>query len=1019
MKKNLFLSLIALCLLPVALAAQPEWQSQYAIGKNKLEPHAYVWSYETADALRSGNYEQSPYYMSLNGTWKFHWVKNPDLRPKDFYKPSFYTGGWADINVPGNWERQGYGTAIYVNETYEFDAPLFNFRKNPPLVPYEENEVGSYRRTFTLPADWRDRRIVICCEGVISFYYIWVNGHQLGYNQGSKTPAEWDITDYVKEGENTVALEVYRWSAGAYLECQDMWRLSGIERDVYLYSTPRRFISDYKVTSSLDKQTYKEGLFALEATVEGAATGASTLEYTLEDPSGKTILKKEIPVKSRGLSNFVTFDEQTLPEVKRWSAEHPNLYSLTLALKNDAGQVTHLTGGNVGFRTSEIKDGRFCINGVPVLVKGANRHEHSQLGRTVSRELMEQDIRLMKQHNLNTVRNSHYPTHPYWYQLCDRYGLYVIDEANIESHGMGYGPASLAKDTTWLPAHMDRTRRMYERSKNHPAIVIWSLGNEAGNGVNFERTYDYMKSIERTRPIQYERAEQNYNTDIYCRMYRSVDELLAYARQTEPKVYRPFIMTEYLHAMGNSCGGLREYMEVFETEPIVQGGCIWDWVDQSFREIDADGRWYWTYGGDYGPKNIPSFGNFCCNGLVNAVREPHPHLLEVKKAYQYIKAKLVDSKKLTLSIKNWYDFTNLNAYTLHWQVVGDDGRVIADGTRQVDAAPHATVEVTLGAVRLPADVREAWLNLRWTPVEAAPFIGTDYEVAYDQFPLAGNRNYRAPEAKLSGKVEMDIDPVTGALSSYIYKGEEMLASPVMLSLYRPATDNDNREKVGGAKAWKKVGLDKLTQRALSVKTSARGGRSEVELLNVRNERLGTATFIYTLKKDGALDVQMHFVPDTAVVTSLARVGLTFEMPDAYSRVAYLGRGEHETYIDRNESGRIGVYHTDVERMFHYYVRPQATGNRTDVRWMQLADEAGEGLAFRSDVPFQFSVIPFTDECLDTATHINQLRREGVVTVHLDAEQAGVGTATCGPGVLPQYRVPVQEYKFRFTIRPLK
>ena len=1019
MKKNLFLSLIALCLLPAALAAQPEWQSQYAIGKNKLEPHAYVWPYETADALRSGNYEQSPYYMSLNGTWKFHWVKNPDLRPKDFYKPSFYTGGWADINVPGNWERQGYGTAIYVNETYEFDDPLFNFRKNPPLVPYEENEVGSYRRTFTLPADWRDRRIVICCEGVISFYYIWVNGHQLGYNQGSKTPAEWDITDYVKEGENTVALEVYRWSAGAYLECQDMWRLSGIERDVYLYSTPSRFISDYKVTSSLDKQTYKEGLFALEATVEGAATGASTLEYALEDPSGKTILKKEIPVKSRGLSNFVTFDEQTLPDVKRWSAEHPNLYSLTLALKNDAGQVTHLTGGNVGFRTSEIKDGRFCINGVPVLVKGANRHEHSQLGRTVSRELMEQDIRLMKQHNLNTVRNSHYPTHPYWYQLCDRYGLYVIDEANIESHGMGYGPASLAKDTTWLPAHMDRTRRMYERSKNHPAIVIWSLGNEAGNGVNFERTYDYMKSIERTRPIQYERAEQNYNTDIYCRMYRSVDELLAYARQTEPKVYRPFIMTEYLHAMGNSCGGLREYMEVFETEPIVQGGCIWDWVDQSFREIDADGRWYWTYGGDYGPKNIPSFGNFCCNGLVNAVREPHPHLLEVKKAYQYIKAKLVDSKKLTLSIKNWYDFTNLNAYTLHWQVVGDDGRVIADGTRQVDAAPHATVEVALGAVRLPADVREAWLNLSWTPVEAAPFIGTDYEVAYDQFPLAGNRNYRAPEAKLSGKVEMDIDPVTGALRSYIYKGEEMLASPVMLSLYRPATDNDNREKVGGAKVWKKAGLDKLAQRALSVKTSARGGRSEVELLNARNERLGTATFIYTLKKDGALDVQTYFVPDTAVVASLARVGLTFEMPDAYSRVAYLGRGEHETYIDRNTSGRIGIYHTDVERVFHYYVRPQATGNRTDVRWMQLADEAGEGLAFRSDVPFQFSVIPFTDECLDAATHVNQLRREGVVTVHLDAAQAGVGTATCGPGVQPQYRVPVQEYKFRFTIRPLK
>lgn len=1004
--------------LPVAVMAQPEWQSQYAIGKNKLAPHTYIWPYETTDAVCGGNYEQSPYYLSLNGTWKFHWVKNPDLRPKDFYRSSFYTGGWADIEVPGNWERQGYGTAIYVNETYEFDDPLFNFKKNPPLVPYAENEVGSYRRTFTLPAAWKDRRIVICCEGVISFYYIWVNGHLLGYNQGSKTPAEWDITDYVQEGENTVALEVYRWSAGSYLECQDMWRLSGIERDVYLYSTSRRFIADYKVTSSLDKQEYKEGIFGLEVTVEGTAAGTSVLEYTLSDASGKTVLNEEMPIKSRGLSNFIAFDERTLPDVQRWSAEHPHLYSLTLALKDEAGQVTHLTGCDVGFRTSEIKDGRFCINGVPVLVKGANRHEHSQLGRTVSKELMEKDIRLMKQHNLNTVRNSHYPTHPYWYRLCDRYGLYMIDEANIESHGMGYGPASLAKDSTWLPAHIDRTVRMYERSKNHPAIVIWSLGNEAGNGINFERTYDWMKSVETTRPVQYERAEQNYNTDIYCRMYRSVDELLAYARQTEPKVYRPFIMTEYLHAMGNSCGGLREYMDVFETEPIVQGGCIWDWVDQSFREVDADGRWYWTYGGDYGPRNVPSFGNFCCNGLVNAVREPHPHLLEVKKAYQYIKAELVDSKNLTLSIKNWYDFTNLHAYTLHWQVVGDNGNVVKEDTCRVDAAPHATVQVTLGAVRLPADVREAYLNLSWTPVEATPFIGGADEVAYDQFVLPGKRNYRTPLTKLAGEVKIDIDPKTGALRSYIYKGVELLASPIVLSLYRPVTDNDNREKTGGAKAWRKAGLDKLTQRALSVKSSVRGGSSEVELLNAKDVKIGTASFTYTLKKGGTLDIQTHFVPDTAFISSLARVGLAFEMPDNYNRVAYLGRGEHETYTDRNLSGRIGIWHTDVERMFHYYVRPQATGNRTDVRWMQLADKAGDGLDFRSDSVFQFSVIPFRDACLDAATHVNQLKRERVVTVHLDAAQAGVGTATCGPGVLPPYRVPVQEHSFRFTIRPL-
>ena len=1035
MKKTLLYLLASLLALPVLAQQQhhPEWQNQYAIGLNKLAPHTYVWPYKNVSDIRTGDYESSPYYRSLNGKWKFHWVKNPDNRPKDFYKPEFYTGSWADINVPGNWERQGYGTAIYVNETYEFDDKLFHFKKNPPLVPYEENEVGSYRRTFTIPADWKDRRVVICCEGVISFYYIWLNGHLLGYNQGSKTPAEWDITDKLQEGENTVALEVYRWSAGSYLECQDMWRLSGIERDVYLYSTPRQYIADYKVTSSLDKQQYKDGVFALEVTVEGSlssAHGASasagsvrastpSLIYRLEDATGKTILQGEQPVKSRGLSNFLSMEEQQIKDVKAWSAEHPDLYTLVLELKDANGKVTELTGCEVGFRTSEIKDGRFCINGVPILVKGTNRHEHSQLGRTVSKELMEEDIRLMKQHNINTVRNSHYPTHPYWYQLCDRYGLYMIDEANIESHGMGYGPASLAKDSTWLPAHMDRTQRMYERSKNHPAIVIWSLGNEAGNGINFERTYDWMKSIEKTRPVQYERAEQNYNTDIYCRMYRSVEELLAYARQTEPKVYRPFIMTEYLHTMGNSGGGLKEYMHVFETEPVVQGGCIWDWVDQSFREIDKDGKWYWTYGGDYGPKDIPSFGNFCCNGLVSADRIPHPHLIEVKKDYQYIKSALTDRRNLTVKVKNWYDFTNLNAYTLHWQVMGDNGKVISEGTRKVDCPPHETVDVSLEAVKLPSDVREAYLNLDWTPDEATPFIGTDYEVSYDQFVLLANKNYHAPEIKLADKVQIDIDPATGALRSYIYKGKEMLLSPVVLSLYRPVTDNDNREKTGGSKIWRKEGLDNMIQKAIFVKASEKGGKAEVEILNTKGVKLGNATFVYTLKGDGTLNMETTFVPDTSAVTALARVGLAFEMPYAYNKVSYLGRGDHETYVDRNQSGYIGIYHTDAERMFHYYVKPQATGNRTDVRWMKLSDNDGEGLAFRSDKEFQFSVIPFTDANVDKAAHINELERTDIVTVHLDAEQSGVGTATCGPGVLPQYRVPVEKHTFKFIIRPLK
>ena len=1008
--------LAVLVIIPAAAQQRPEWQSQYAVGLNKLNPHAYVWPYATAADVQKGAYEESPYYMSLNGKWKFHWVKNPDTRPKDFYKPSFYTGGWADINVPGNWERQGYGTAIYVNETYEFDDKMFNFKKNPPLVPSEENEVGSYRRTFTIPAGWEGRRVILCCEGVISFYYAWVNGKFLGYNQDSKTPAEWDITDKLKKGENTIALEVYRWSAGAYLECQDMWRLSGIERDVYLYSTPKQYISDYKVTSILEKNTYKDGVFELDVTVEGAAAGIATVAYELQNEAGKTVLNGSQPVKSRGLSNLITFDEKRIPDVEKWSAEHPNLYTLILELKDANGKVTEVTGTKVGFRTSEIKDGRFCINGVPVLVKGVNRHEHSQLGRTVSKELMEEDIKLMKQHNINTVRNSHYPAHPYWYQLCDRYGLYMIDEANIESHGMGYGPASLAKDSTWLTAHMDRTHRMYERSKNHPAIVIWSLGNEAGNGINFERTYDWLKSVEKNRPVQYERAEENYNTDIYCRMYRSVDVIKEYVARKD--IYRPFILCEYLHAMGNSCGGMKEYWDVFENEPMAQGGCIWDWVDQSFREVDQDGNWYWTYGGDYGPKDVPSFGNFCCNGLVNAVREPHPHLLEVKKIYQNIKSTLVDKKNLTIRVKNWFDFSDLNEYLLHWSVTGDDGTIVAEGSKEVTCAPHAVVDITLGAVKLPKTLREAYLNLSWTRVKATPLVTSDWEVAYDQFVLPVSKNSWSGKPAKAGNTTFVVDEATGALKSLCLDGEELLASPITLSLFRPATDNDNRDQ-NGAKLWRQAGLDHLTQKVVSLKEGKNKTTVKADILNAEGKKIGNAEFIYALNRDGSMKVQTTFEPDTSLVKSMARLGITFEMKDTYENVTYLGRGEHETYTDRNQSGKIGVYKTTPERMFHYYVVPQSTGNRTDVRWLQLTDEHGKGCWIEANSFFQFSTFPFSDVILEKARHINELKRDGKITIHLDAEQAGVGTATCGPGVLPSYLVPLIKQTFDFTIYPVK
>lgn len=1010
-----------------AQAEQPEWQSQYATGLNKLTPHSYVWPYEKGDiqAIREQNYEQSPYYMSLNGTWKFNWVKNPDTRPVDFYRPDFYTGNWNDIQVPGNWECQNYGTPIYVNESYEFDDPMFNFKKNPPFVPYKENEVGSYRRTFVVPESWDGRRIVLCFEGVISFYYVWLNGELLGYNQDSKTPAEWDITDKVKSGENVLAVEVYRWSAGAYLECQDMWRLSGIERDVYLYSTPKEYIADFKVVSPLDKKLYKDGEFSLSVQVGGLnKENRPTVDYELFDADNRVVA-----TGSRALSqdSVVSFDK-VIPDVNPWSAEHPYLYTLVLNLKNETGKVMETTGCMVGFKTSEIKDGRFCINGVPILVKGVNRHEVSPLGRTVSKELMLKDIQMMKQNNINTVRCSHYPNHSYWYYLCDRYGLYVIDEANIESHGMGYGPATLAKDTTWLKAHMDRTQRMYERTKNHPSVSIWSLGNEAGNGSNFEHTYRWLKSVETNRPVQYERAEQNFNTDIYCRMYRSIDEIKAYLAQ--PDIYRPFILCEYAHAMGNSEGGLQDYWEVFESEPMAQGGSIWDWVDQSFREVDANGKWYWSYGGDYGPKGIPSFGSFCCNGLVNAAREPHPHLFAVKKVYQYIKSKLSNPENLTVTVKNWHDFTDLKEYTLHWNVTADNGTVVAQGEKVTACAPHETVDIVLGQVKLPRDAKEAYLNLSWTPNKSTAFVKDTDEMAYDQFVLEANRNFEPKIDLPSGrslkrtdytwsndKVSLTVSPETGALVSYTYNGTELLSEPLVLSLYRPLTENDKKDKQSG-KLWEKAGLSQVIQKATSVKPAKNGFTVAVEFTNAKGQRIGNGNFVYTLDRRGVLSVNTEFTPDTNVVKSLPRVGLTFRAPAANSRkVTYLGRGDVENYVDR-VAGKIGIYETCPDAMFHCYVVPQATGNRIDTRWVTLQGDNGKGWKIVSDAPFQFSTAPYSDTNIDSATHINELVADGMVTVHIDAEQTGVGTATCGPGVLPAYWLSLEPYRFNFTFIPI-
>ncbi|MDO5523955.1 MAG: glycoside hydrolase family 2 TIM barrel-domain containing protein [Bacteroidia bacterium] len=1012
--KNIFTFILLFSLAETSAQQLPEWQSQYAVGKNKIAPHTNVVPYADISDARKGDYEASSYYLNLNGTWDFNWVRNPDTRPKKFYEPDYYTGSWAKIQVPGNWERQGFGLAMYVNETYEFDDKLFNFKKNPPFVPHETNEVGSYRRTFSVPSAWENRRVVLCFEGVSSFFYVWLNGELLGYNQDSKTAAEWDVTDKLKEGENVLAIEVYRWSSGSYLECQDMWRMSGIERDVYLYSTPKQYIADYEVTSSLDKTHYRDGLWELNVKLDNLKS-AGSVSYDLLDNNGNTILSESVSV-SANAENNIRFSPKNIPNVHKWSAEHPNLYMLLIELKDTSGKTSQILSSQVGFRTSEIKDGRFHINGVPILVKGVNRHEHSQRGRTVSKELMLEDIKLMKQNNINLVRNAHYPAHPMWYKLCNQYGLYMIDEANIESHGMGYGPASLAKDSTWLTAHLDRTERMYHRSKNNPAIVIWSLGNEAGNGINFHRTYDWLKATDNTRPVQYELARLDYNSDIYCRMYRSVDEIKEYVAQDD--IYRPFILCEYVHAMGNSVGGLKDYWDVFENEPMAQGGAIWDWVDQTFYEVDENGKWYWAYGGEYGPEGVPSFGSFCANGLVDAFRRPHPHLAEVKKVYQNVKSEMKDETALTVNVKNWFDFSNLNEYELRWNVTADNGTILAQGIKIVDCAPHQTTELSFEQVIFPKNVHEAYLNLGWHRREAAPFINTQHEVAYDQFVLKGKAPLSVLAPPKRGKLAFEVDDKTGVVRSLTVDGKEFLASPITLSLYRPATENDRRDR-NGARAWQQAGLQSLSQRATKVQHNRSSVTSHVDLLNSENKKIGEATFIYSVDKNGGLKINTYFLPDTSLVKAVARIGLVFEMKDDFGNISYLGRGDVETQTDRKQAGKIGIYHTSPQQMFHHYVVPQATGNRTDVRWAKITDDNNCGLFAKSNKPFQFSTLPYSDKVIEEAAHINELKESGTVTVHLDYEQMGVGTATCGPGVLSQYCVPIDKTQFEFTLYPVE
>ena len=1020
---------LALMAAATSVTAQevPEWQTIDAYRNGQIDAHALVVPYKTGDVKAVGemNFDHSPYYMSLNGKWKFNWVKGVANRPAGFQNPDYDVTEWAEINVPGNWERQGYGTTVYVNTTYEFDSEWADFKKDWPRVPETTNEVGSYRRSFTVPETWDGRRVVLAVEGAISFYYVWVNGEYLGCNMDSKTAAEWDITDKLKAGENTVAMEVYRWSAGAYYECQDFWRLSGIERDVYLYSTPKTYIADFTARTPLDS-AYRNGELTLDVAIDGlptapakkgkkaAKTGKYMVNYTLYGADGSVAATATEPA-----GPTTTFTAE-IPAVKAWTAESPNLYTLLVDLIDPKGNITETVGCNVGFRTSEVKNGLYLLNGQPIKIKGTNRHAHSPLGRTVPRELALKDIELLKQNNINTVRNCHYPQDRYWYNLCDKYGIYVIDEANAESHGYGYGEESLAKCPEWIGAVIDRENRMWQKSKNNASVVFYSLGNECGNGIVFEEAYKFMKSIEHNRPIQYERALDDWNSDIFAQMYGYHAGVKAYGDDST-KV-RPYILCEYAHAMGNSVGGLQDYWDLFEAYPKLQGGCVWDWVDQGFEETAPNGRKYWAYGGDYGPANVPSDNSFNCNGLVQANREPHPALAEVKKVYQNIKCQLADASTLTIKVKNWFDFTNLDQYTLVWKVTDAEGKTLQEGEKTIECKPYETKEVSLGTFT-PAG-GEAFLDLSWRPKHDAAYVKAGDEVAYDQFELTPVGSY-APEftaskLKRNGKTgvytsksgtSFGVDAATGLVDRLTIGGRELLSSPIALTIYRVPTENDLNAWAGMNRHWVEEGLDSVSSRLTGITFKNNVVKAQADLLNRMGKEIGKVEYSYSVDASGDFAVSCSFMPDTAMIHNIARLGLTYTMPrKECTSVTYLGRSG-ETYADRMSAGRIGTYTIDPEKDFHLYVKPKSAGNHMQTRYATF--NGGDVRVTSSDGLFQFSAYPYPDAMLMKAQHQSDAVAGDEVTVHLDAEQTGVGTATCGPDVLPKYYVPVVPRTFTF------
>ncbi len=1035
--KNFLIS--ALMLLSFMFAtAQEDWENQHVFQRNKMVPHATFYGFKTEKEALKNDWKNSEYYELLNGMWKFHWVKKPADRPVDFYKESYDVTGWDEIKVPGNWEIEGYrngknwGIPIYVNTTY----PWSKKRPTPLEIPHDWNPVGSYRTTFNVPENWDGREIILHFGAVKSAMYVWVNGKKVGYSQGSKLPAEFDITGFVRNGSNTLAVEVYRWSDGSYLECQDFWRLSGIERDVYLFAAPKIRIFDFFFKPGID-ENYKDANFSLDVELANDQSKAPKVKVETKILDGKKALyssTKDVDLKKGKEVSF----EGTVKDPRKWSAEEPNLYTLVITLKDKKGRTIESTSSQIGFRKVEIIGGQILVNGKPVLFKGVDRHEHDEMtGHVVSEESMLQDIKLMKENNINAVRTSHYPNDPVWYRLCDKYGIYLVDEANIESHGMGYGPESLAKDTTWKAAHIERTKRMVERDKNHPSVVVWSLGNEAGDGPNFVATYNWIKAHDDTRPVQYERAGTSDHTDVVCPMYAPIDHMVQYGRTVQR---RPYIQCEYAHAMGNSVGNLQDYWDVIETYDNLQGGFIWDWVDQGIVKYTDDGRKYWAFGGDFGPEGTPSDGNFCLNGLVNADRTPHPSLHEVKKVYQNIKIESVDFENNLVRLKNGYFFINLDNFKIKWEVKANGISVLTGEADMPNGiAPDESGIVPLNLNELNKEEgKDYYINFYVSTKNDWGIVPANTVLATEQFKLFnGKENIitvdkgGALEVKSSDTqvvVASDgfvatFDNVKGELAAYKYHDKDLLLSGIVPNFWRAPIDNDYGYRMDRRLAvWRHAG----DERKLEGYKITKVGNGEV-IVNYRFVLPGTESKLsitYTLFGSGDVVLDYDFRIGDKKAPMIPRLGMIMVLPKGYENVTWYGRGPWENYIDRNTTAFVDLYQSTATDMFYPYPSVQGTGYRSDVKWVSVTNAEGDGWLVRGgNEPIGFSALHFSPEDLTFekrgTMHPVDITPKAETYFCIDHKMMGVGgDNSWGARPHANYSIPPKNYSFRLILKPV-